>query len=112
MNDKAKLLDVSSMSAMPSSTTVRMMCFFRSTGQFALFHTSANCSPSEPDGGAASVAGSTRPWPASRTLRASADVKGVPGPWKLTVGAKVAKVSDWLDDLVLIWDLRARKIPR
>jgi hypothetical protein len=61
-------------------------------------------------GGAATpVAGWTRPWPASRTLRASADVKGPPGSLKLSITVKTTKVSDMLDDLVLVVDIKAKK---
>jgi hypothetical protein len=59
------------------------------------------------DGAVAPVAGWTRPWPASQTLRASADVKGAPGSWKLSIAAKGAKVPDLLDDLVLVFDIKA-----
>ena len=64
-----------------------------------------------PDGAAAPVTGWTRPWPSSQTQRANADVKGTPGSWTLTVGSKKAvKVSDLLGDIVLIFDLRAKKL--
>jgi hypothetical protein len=54
------------------------------------------------------VNGWTRPWPSSLTLRASPDVSGTPGAWKLSIGAQGAKVSDLFDDVVLVFDLRAR----
>jgi len=62
-----------------------------------------------PAGASAPIAGWTRPWPASQTLRASADAKGGPGSWKLSVAAKGAKVPDLLDDLVLVFDIKAKK---
>jgi hypothetical protein len=61
-------------------------------------------------GAAATATGWNRPWSSSQTLRATADVKGTPGSWTLTVGAKGTKVSDLLDDLVLIFDLRAKRV--
>lgn len=63
---------------------------------------------SPPGGEAVSVAAWMRPWSSSRALRASADVKGPPGAWSLALGAKAAKVPDILEDLVLVFDLRAQ----
>ena len=62
-----------------------------------------------PAGGVVPVAGWNRPWPSSQTLRANSEAKGPPGPWTLTVSAKAAKVTDLLDDLILIFDLRAQR---
>ncbi len=62
-----------------------------------------------PSGSGVPVAGWTRPWPESRTLRASADLAGAPGTWKLGLGSGRGKVADLLEDLVLLFELRARK---
>ncbi|HEX8110015.1 MAG TPA: hypothetical protein VF516_19935, partial [Kofleriaceae bacterium] len=62
-----------------------------------------------PKGSGAPAAGWTRPWPASQSLRASAEVSGPPGAWKLVVSATRGKVPDYVADLVLVFDLRARK---
>ncbi|MFA5908776.1 MAG: neuraminidase-like domain-containing protein [Vicinamibacterales bacterium] len=62
-----------------------------------------------PKGSGAAVSGWAAPWPRARMLRATAEVSGPPGPWKLAVGAEGAKVPDVLDDLVIVFDLRARK---
>jgi hypothetical protein len=42
-------------------------------------------------------------------VRATAEVSGRPGAWKLVVSATGAKVSDLVDDLVVVFDLRARR---
>lgn len=62
-----------------------------------------------PKGSGAPAAGWTRPWPASRSLRAGAEVSGAPGMWKLIVSAARGKLPDHATDLVLVFDLRARK---
>jgi hypothetical protein len=62
-----------------------------------------------PDGAAATAAGWIRPWPSSQTLRANTEIKGAPGSWTMTVSAKGARVSELLDDIVLIFDLRAKR---
>jgi hypothetical protein len=49
------------------------------------------------------------PWPKSRTLRATAEVSGPAGPWKLAVKTSGGKVTDLLDDLLLIFELRVRR---
>jgi hypothetical protein len=63
-----------------------------------------------PDGAAAPATGWTRPWSSSQTLRSNVNIKGPPGTWTLTAGAKGTKVSDLLDDIVLIFDLRAQRV--
>ncbi len=62
-----------------------------------------------PKGSGAPVSGWAPPWPQSRMLRASAEVSGAPGVWKLVVSAAGAKVAELVDDLVLVFELRARK---
>jgi hypothetical protein len=62
-----------------------------------------------PKGSGTAVTGWVPPWPRSQTLRASAEVSGPPGSWKLAVSATGAKVPDLVDDLVLVFELRARK---
>jgi hypothetical protein len=42
-------------------------------------------------------------------MRASAETSGPPGTWKLAVNTTGARVSELVDDLVLVFDLRARK---
>ena len=62
-----------------------------------------------PKGSGTSVTGWAPPWPQSRALRATAEVSGPPGNWKLAVGASGGKVPELVDDLVLVFELRARK---
>ncbi len=62
-----------------------------------------------PKGSGTPVSGWTPPWPQSRTLRATAEVSGPPGTWKLAVSATNAKMPDVVDDVVLVFELRARK---
>jgi hypothetical protein len=62
-----------------------------------------------PRGSGAPLAGWTRPWPDARVLRAAAEVSGTPGPWKLTAGARGARLPDLIDDLVLLFEVRVRK---
>jgi hypothetical protein len=61
-----------------------------------------------PKGSGASATGWTRPWPASTSLRASAEVSGPPGAWKLVVSAIRGTLPDHVANLVLVFDLRAR----
>ena len=49
------------------------------------------------------------PWPGAPVMRATAEVSGPPGLWKLAVKTSAGKVSELVDDLVLVFDLRARK---
>ena len=49
------------------------------------------------------------PWPRSRTLRATAEVSGPAGAWKLAVKTTEGKPTELLDDLVLIFELRVKK---
>jgi hypothetical protein len=62
-----------------------------------------------PKGSGAPIAGWSPPWPRARTMRASAETSGPPGTWKLAVNTTGARVSELVDDLVLVFDLRARK---
>jgi hypothetical protein len=62
-----------------------------------------------PKGSGTQVTGWTPPWPRSRTLRATVEVSGPPGAWKIAVSGTGAKVSDLVDDLVVVFDLRARR---
>jgi len=62
-----------------------------------------------PKGSGTPVTGWVSPWPRSRTVRATAEVSGPPGAWKLAVNATGAKVPDLVDDLVFVFELRARK---
>jgi hypothetical protein len=48
-------------------------------------------------------------WPGSHTLRASAEVAGKPGSWKFAVAATGGLLPELVDDLVLLFELRARK---
>jgi len=54
------------------------------------------------------ISGWARPWPSSPTLRATSDVSGAPGTWSLAIGAPNGKVTELFDDVVVIFDLRAR----
>ena len=40
--------------------------------------------------------------------RARAEIGGTPGTWKLTAAAKGGRITDVLDDLVLVFELRVR----
>ena len=62
-----------------------------------------------PKGSGTQVTGFMPPWPHSRVLRASAEVSGPSGTWKLAVGANGGKLPEIVDDLVLVFELRARK---
>jgi Tc toxin complex TcA C-terminal TcB-binding domain len=62
-----------------------------------------------PKGSGTPVGGWMPPWPQSRTLRGTVEVSGPPGAWKLAVTTSGAKVGDVLDDLVLVFDVRARR---
>jgi receptor-binding and translocation channel-forming TcA subunit of Tc toxin/ABC toxin-like protein/neuraminidase-like protein/PA14 domain-containing protein len=62
-----------------------------------------------PKGSGTPVAGWAPPWPQSRVLSAGADASGPAGTWKLAVSATGARVSEIIEDLVLVFDLRARK---
>jgi hypothetical protein len=62
-----------------------------------------------PKGSGTPVTGWMPPWPRSKTVRATSEVSGPPGAWKVAVSATGAKVSDLIDDLVLVFELRARK---
>ena len=45
----------------------------------------------------------------ARALRATAEVSGPAGAWKLAVKTTGGKVTELLDDLVLVFELRAKK---
>jgi hypothetical protein len=63
----------------------------------------------EPPKGAPAVLGSfSSAWPGSRTMRASADVSGSAGSWKIGLTGKDAKATSLLDDLIVVFELRAR----
>jgi hypothetical protein len=62
-----------------------------------------------PKGPGTQVTGWAPPWPRSRVLRGTAEVSGPPGAWKLAVGATAGKVPDLVEDLLLVFDLRARR---
>ena len=62
-----------------------------------------------PKGSGTEIAGWAPPWPQSRMLRAGGEASGPAGAWKLAVSATGAKVPDLVDDLVLVFELRARK---
>jgi hypothetical protein len=64
----------------------------------------------DPPKGTGTPAGSWSPaWPQSRALRATAEASGPPGAWKLAVTSSGAKLAELVDDLVLLFDLRAKK---
>ena len=62
-----------------------------------------------PKGSGTPVSGWAPPWPNTHAQRATAEVSGPPGVWKLAVGTTGGKVPDMLDDLVLVLEMRARK---
>jgi hypothetical protein len=62
-----------------------------------------------PKGSGTPASGWAPPWPRSRMVRATAEVSGPVGQWKLAVTAAGGKVTDLIDDLVLVFDLRARR---
>jgi hypothetical protein len=51
----------------------------------------------------------TRPWSSARTLRAEAEVGGAPGEWKVAITAQGGKLAELVDDVVLVFDVRAKK---
>jgi hypothetical protein len=62
-----------------------------------------------PKGSGSAIGAFTRPWPGSSMLRGTAESQGAPGLWKLAIGARAGKVPDVFDDVVLVFDLAARK---
>jgi hypothetical protein len=62
-----------------------------------------------PKGSGTPIAGWTPPWPRSRTVRATGEVSGPPGVWKVALSAANAKVPELVDDIVFVFELRARK---
>ena len=62
-----------------------------------------------PKGSGTPLAGWTPPWPRVPTVRAVAEVSGPPGNWKLAVSTPNTKIGDLLDDVVLVFEVRARK---
>jgi hypothetical protein len=62
-----------------------------------------------PKGSGTPVTTWAAPWPNSRTLRATGEVSGPTGPWKVAVGATTGKVPELVDDIVFVFELRARK---
>jgi hypothetical protein len=49
------------------------------------------------------------PWPKSRVVRSTADAQGPAGTWKMAVKPNQGKVTEMLDDLVLVFELRVRQ---
>ena len=62
-----------------------------------------------PKGSGTEITGWAPPWPQSKILRASGEASGPAGAWKMAVSATGAKVPDIIDDIVLVFDVRARK---
>jgi hypothetical protein len=62
-----------------------------------------------PKGSGTPVGGWAPPWPRSRTLRGTVEVSGPPGAWKLAISGSGGKIPDLVDDVVLVFDVRARK---
>jgi hypothetical protein len=62
-----------------------------------------------PKGSGTPATGWVPPWPRARTMRATAEVSGPAGTWKLAVTGTGAKVPDLVEDLVLVFELRARR---
>ncbi len=62
-----------------------------------------------PKGSGTPAGGWGPPWARSRIMRATAEVSGPAGAWKLAMTATGGKITELLDDLVLVFDLRARK---
>ena len=62
-----------------------------------------------PKGSGTEIAGWAPPWPQSKILRASGEASGPAGAWKLAVSATGAKIPDIVDDIVLVFEVRARK---
>jgi len=61
-----------------------------------------------PKGSGVAVGGWDTPWPGARTQRASAEVSGPAGTWKLAITGTGGRPTEQLDDLVLLFELRAR----
>ncbi|MBT8341965.1 MAG: hypothetical protein HKP58_04875, partial [Desulfatitalea sp.] len=90
--------------------TARVTVYAHSRHQMA--DTALRVQIAPPDGAAGQVTGWTRPWASSHTLRANTEIKGGPGTWTLTVGTGDAKVPELLEDVVLIFDFRAKRARR
>jgi hypothetical protein len=63
-----------------------------------------------PRGSGGSFGGWDAPWPNARVLRASAEIAGGPGGWKLGISTVGKKLGELVDDLVLVFELKARKV--
>jgi len=64
----------------------------------------------DPPKGSGTTAGSWAPaFAQSKAVRATAEITGPPGAWKLAVTSTGAKLGDQVDDLVLVFDVRAKK---
>ncbi len=61
-----------------------------------------------PKGSGTPVSGWAPPWPKTGVLRATAEVSGPPGTWKLAVAATGGKITEMVDDILLVFELRAR----
>jgi Tc toxin complex TcA C-terminal TcB-binding domain len=62
-----------------------------------------------PKGSGTAASGWVPPWPRSRVIRATAEVSGPAGTWKLAVTPTGRKLAELVDDLVLVFDVRARR---
>jgi hypothetical protein len=63
-----------------------------------------------PKGAGAPVTGWAAPWSGSRTMRATAEIAGKPGAWKLAVATSREPLPELVDDLVLLFELQLRKM--
>ena len=63
-----------------------------------------------PKGSGTAVTGFIPPWPGSFTLRATSELTGAPGAWKLALAVQGTKAPSAFDDIVLVFELRARRL--
>ena len=85
----------------------RAIVFAHARGQLGADALKVRLDP--PKGSGTPITGWVPPWPRSRTVRATAEVSGPAGGWKLAVSTTGAKPAELIDDLVLVFELRARK---
>ena len=82
----------------------RVTVFAQARGQLSADALKLRIDP--PKGSGTPVSGWTTPWPRSRTARATAEVSGPPGTWKLAVSTPGVKVAELV---VFVFEVRARR---
>jgi hypothetical protein len=62
-----------------------------------------------PKGSGTPMSGWAQPWPQATMVRATSETSGPAGAWKLAAGASGGTLGELVDDLLLVFDLRARR---